>query len=288
MEAARIIRNDIGTEYARSVPIMALTANAIDGTREMFLANGFNAFISKPIDIMQLDMALNRWVRDTQSTETLMMAEREKDDRQMPQAEDLPQETGFLARWRIGEIDIEAGMQRYGGEEAYLKILGSYAKHAPDLLRKMEGVTEESLHLYAVTVHGLKGSSYGICADRLAKEAEALELAAKAGDFENMGVANDRFIAEVGKLVREIDGLLEEYKGNATEKPSLPSPDETLLCRVLSATKRFDWSAMDESLCELERYEYESGSDLVEWLREQTDNLEYGAIEERLRTICGA
>ncbi|MDR3331845.1 MAG: response regulator, partial [Synergistaceae bacterium] len=40
MEAARIIRNDIGTEYARSVPIMALTANAIDGTREMFLANG--------------------------------------------------------------------------------------------------------------------------------------------------------------------------------------------------------------------------------------------------------
>jgi hypothetical protein len=42
---------------------------------------------------------------------------------------------------------------------------------------------------------------------------------------------------------------------------------------------------MEDTLAELEEYEYESGGDLVEWLREQMDNLEYEAIQERLEEI---
>ena len=64
MEAARIIHEEIGTEYARNIPIIALTANAIVGNEEMFLNNGFQDFISKPIDTAKLDSALRRWVRD--------------------------------------------------------------------------------------------------------------------------------------------------------------------------------------------------------------------------------
>ncbi|MDR1950211.1 MAG: response regulator, partial [Spirochaetaceae bacterium] len=63
IEATRIIRKEIGTEYAKTVPIIALTANALAGNEEMFLAAGFNAFIAKPIDIMRLDVILNQWVR---------------------------------------------------------------------------------------------------------------------------------------------------------------------------------------------------------------------------------
>jgi signal transduction histidine kinase/CheY-like chemotaxis protein len=63
IEATRIIRK-IDSEYARNVPIIVLTANAVAGSREMFLENGFNDFISKPIDTKMLDMALNRWIRD--------------------------------------------------------------------------------------------------------------------------------------------------------------------------------------------------------------------------------
>jgi signal transduction histidine kinase/AmiR/NasT family two-component response regulator len=69
VEATRIIRKEIGTEYARSVPIVALTANALSGSREMFLQNGFNGFISKPIDIFELDAALNQWVNRKESAE---------------------------------------------------------------------------------------------------------------------------------------------------------------------------------------------------------------------------
>jgi CheY-like chemotaxis protein/nitrogen-specific signal transduction histidine kinase len=66
IEAVRIIRNEIGSEYARNVPIIALTANALKGNEEMFLSRGFTAYIAKPIDIFQLDAALNTWIRDKQ------------------------------------------------------------------------------------------------------------------------------------------------------------------------------------------------------------------------------
>ncbi|MDR3146750.1 MAG: response regulator, partial [Treponema sp.] len=66
IEATRIIRG-IDSDYARNAPIIALTANAIAGNREMFLVNGFNDFISKPIDIKMLDAVLNHWIKDKQS-----------------------------------------------------------------------------------------------------------------------------------------------------------------------------------------------------------------------------
>jgi signal transduction histidine kinase len=62
MEATRVIRNEIGSDYARKIPIVALTANATAGAAEMFLANGFDAFVSKPIDLKSLDDVLNRFV----------------------------------------------------------------------------------------------------------------------------------------------------------------------------------------------------------------------------------
>ncbi|MDR3335733.1 MAG: response regulator, partial [Treponema sp.] len=61
IEATRLIR-DIDDEYARNVPIIALTANAIAGNREIFLENGINDFLSKPIDIQKLDVMLEKWI----------------------------------------------------------------------------------------------------------------------------------------------------------------------------------------------------------------------------------
>ncbi len=67
METVRVIRNEIGSEYARSIPIIALTADAVAGNKEMFLNNGFNDFLSKPIDSGQLDAVLNKWVREQEA-----------------------------------------------------------------------------------------------------------------------------------------------------------------------------------------------------------------------------
>jgi len=63
MEAVAIIRAmENENEYYRDVPIVALTANAISGTREMFLENGFNDFLSKPIDTAKLNSVLEKWL----------------------------------------------------------------------------------------------------------------------------------------------------------------------------------------------------------------------------------
>jgi CheY-like chemotaxis protein len=62
VETMRKIRSDIGTEYARHVPIVILTANALVGNEEMFLENGFDFFIPKPIDMALMNEALNRWI----------------------------------------------------------------------------------------------------------------------------------------------------------------------------------------------------------------------------------
>lgn len=62
LEATRIIREEIGTDYAKNIPIVALTANAVVGKKNMFLEEGFQDFLSKPMDLDALDEVVNRWL----------------------------------------------------------------------------------------------------------------------------------------------------------------------------------------------------------------------------------
>jgi CheY-like chemotaxis protein/anti-sigma regulatory factor (Ser/Thr protein kinase) len=63
MEATAAIRA-LGTDYAQNIPIIALTANVIAGNEQVFLDNGFNAFLPKPFNVMLLDSIIQRWVRN--------------------------------------------------------------------------------------------------------------------------------------------------------------------------------------------------------------------------------
>jgi signal transduction histidine kinase/CheY-like chemotaxis protein/ABC-type amino acid transport substrate-binding protein len=59
-----IVIRTLRTKYAEEIPIIALTANAIAGNEQMFLDNGFNAYLSKPFNAVNLDKIVERWVRD--------------------------------------------------------------------------------------------------------------------------------------------------------------------------------------------------------------------------------
>jgi signal transduction histidine kinase/CheY-like chemotaxis protein/PAS domain-containing protein/HPt (histidine-containing phosphotransfer) domain-containing protein len=72
MEAAKIIR-----EMGYRQTIIALTANALTGQAEIFMENGFDGFISKPIDIRQLNVALNKYIRDRYPAEIIDAARRQ-------------------------------------------------------------------------------------------------------------------------------------------------------------------------------------------------------------------
>jgi signal transduction histidine kinase/CheY-like chemotaxis protein len=84
IEATRIIREEIGTDYAKSVPIIALTANAIAGNEELFLGKGFQAFLSKPIDIERMDQVIRKWVRDRELEKELAKKTFERDGEEVP------------------------------------------------------------------------------------------------------------------------------------------------------------------------------------------------------------
>jgi signal transduction histidine kinase/ActR/RegA family two-component response regulator len=62
IEAVRVIRNEIDGDYAKAVPIIALTANAVIGNNAFFIKSGFQAVLSKPISIRRLDEVINEWI----------------------------------------------------------------------------------------------------------------------------------------------------------------------------------------------------------------------------------
>ena len=63
VEAVAQIRNlGLRDLYYKELPIVALTANALSGMREFFLENGFNDFLSKPVDLLKLDSILEKWI----------------------------------------------------------------------------------------------------------------------------------------------------------------------------------------------------------------------------------
>ncbi|MDR0600161.1 MAG: response regulator [Treponema sp.] len=280
IEATRIIRNEINNEYARTVPIIALTANALTGNEEMFLSRGFNGYISKPIDIMRLDVALNTWIRNKQSQETILRAEKEKTgDPGQDGLSVLPPDL------YVEGLDLAQGKERYNGEAAYVEVLRSYHLHTPGLLKKLRELLsegEESLAEYTVVIHGLKGSSYGICANDAGGLAEELETAARAKDIDRVRAGNNAFVETVEYLLRDLGELLKKAEDRKETKRKLPAPDPAALSRLREAAALYRVEAMEQNLNELESFEYESGGELIPWLREQMDNLEYDAIRKKL------
>jgi signal transduction histidine kinase/HPt (histidine-containing phosphotransfer) domain-containing protein/ActR/RegA family two-component response regulator len=275
IEAVRIIRNEIDTEYARTIPIVVLTANAIAGNQEMFLSSGFDDFLSKPIDIKQLDMILNHWIRDKQSEGTLRDAE----------AQGGPGNGGTEENWIQGHpvegIDLAAVKTRYGGGEiAYMPIVKSFVLHTPSLLENMETHLETSLPDYAIEVHGLKSACNAVCAPEPAALAQELEQAARQGDIDYLrsrhGELMDRLRLLLDRLASSLDAW--DTRQPPSEKEEREEPDKELLRRLSAAAGEYNSGKVEELLAELEQYRYREGEERIRQLREQAESFNYEAM----------
>jgi signal transduction histidine kinase/CheY-like chemotaxis protein len=273
VETTRNIRALEG-DYYRNIPIVALTANAIMGMREMFLSSGFSDYLSKPIEIQKLDSILATWIP------------KEKQIQKAVQPEAVPEQDLFSDDVIIEGIDIQAGKERYR-EKTFLEVLRSYHIHTPPLLETLRCLTddkfsEESLKKYIITIHGLKGSTYGICAEAAAKQAEVLEHAARNGDIKFIAANNNLLIAAVESLLEKLEKMLAVITKREEARPFAPKPDVGLLRELADACEHFKFSVMEEIMDKLEAYQYETNGDLIHWLHEQMDDLEYDAIRKRL------
>ena len=288
VEAMRKIR-EIGTNYAKNIPIIALTANAIVGNEAMFLSEGFQAFISKPIEVSRLDVVIREWVRDKEQErlylEQQKMQKGEKESYAPDEKDGGIKNLGIknlnAKSLNVEILDVKKGIERFGGEDSYFKILRSYAMTTPPLTESIKGVSRDNLANYGITVHGIKGASRGICADALGDAAEALEKAALTGDYDFIAANNAAFLEASDKLLSEIDDiLLRAYKDHP--KPKMDKPDEDALRRLLKACMSYDMDGADAAMAEIDRCEYEHDDGLVPWLREKVEQMNFPQIVERL------
>ncbi len=174
IEAVHIIRNECGENGSRPV-IIALTANAMEGVRETFLENGFQDFITKPLDRRSLHMALLRWVSEEKRTEG-----------EPPAGTDLPEdeEAALENTMQIPGIDMEEVYSRYSSSlEDYLELLELYCLDGRRKLVLLRELWEQRDYKnYGIEVHGLKSASANVGAMAISKSAKAQEYAVDRGD----------------------------------------------------------------------------------------------------------
>jgi len=275
IEATRIIREEIGTEYAKNVPIIALTANAISGNDTMFMSKGFQAFISKPVEIARLDEVIRYWVRDKEQEKKILTD---------TNGEVNPQQPIFVNE-NIPALDIPGGIKYFGGnEKIYMDTLCSYADNTGSLLEQLKTVNEETLTDYAIVVHGIKGSSRGICAFTAGDMAEKLEKAAKAGNYAFVEENNKDFIGHVEDLINNISILLAKTAAGCI-KPGKDKPDMNLLRKLFAACDDFAADEVEALITELDAYEYGSDGDLVAELVRTANQYNFIGVKEKLATL---
>jgi len=266
----------IGTEYAKKIPIIALTANAIHGTDKMFYEHDFQAFITKPIDVMEMDTVLRKWVRDDKHEEVPVTEESSEADRKI---ENMVIE--------IPGVDTKKGLSLYvGSRKVYLPLLRSYTANTPGILDKLRSVSAETLPDYVINVHGLKGTSAGIGAEAVREAALELENKSRSGDLQGVLAKNDKLIAEAETLVANIKAWLAKNDFHEA-KPRLKAPDRRLLAKLRQGCDSYDMTEIDEAIAELEKADYEEDADLIPWLREKIEISEFAEAAERLAKYDG-
>jgi CheY-like chemotaxis protein len=201
MEAVRIIR-----ELGYSRPIIALTANAVKGQADVFLSNGFDDFISKPIDIYVLNEILNKYIRDRNAKKREAKLQEQERKAENGSEGGAPGGHGVI---NIPGLNVEQGLEVFGGDtEDYESALSSFVKNAPEVMEKLRGVTKETLPDYAINIHGLKSISGWICAENVRKGAAELEAMAKAGDAAGVLAQNEKFLKDTENFLKDLQALL--------------------------------------------------------------------------------
>jgi len=296
IEAVRIIREEIGTEYAKKIPIIVFTANAIAGNEELFLSKGFQAFISKPVDIMSLDAVIMQWVRDEELEKSLaspqinvdgelIIDKRSGKDRRSGKKE---RRTGYDRRnaaEKIKSIKIKNGLERFSGDwETYVQVMQSFSFNTVAVLESIREVNRETLPSYAITVHGMKSSCRSICAEEAGNQAEALEHAAKAGDLNFVTANNPVFIETVLKLINEINSVFVKKNENK-DKPKREKPYREALLELKSACEDYNVVKVDALIAEIDAFEYTADESFVLWLKENAAQMNFLDIAQMLENI---
>ena len=231
--------------YTKS--IVALTANALAGHAEMFLKNGFDDFISKPIDIRQLNTTLNKWIRDKQPPEVIEAAQKEKAEIDKKQ-------------------DPGQGFQQVDSQLA--KIFARDAERAVDAIQnsiRNDLNDEKDIQMYIINVHAMKSALANIGEKELSNTALRLEQAGREKDINVILSETNEFLEKLNMVIKEIKSR--EGKNEVTEdsqdaiillkeklqiiKEACEVMDKKIIKGALSGLKEKTWSQKTNELLSL-------------------------------------
>jgi len=197
-------------------PAVCLTANAISGAREEYLAAGFDDYLAKPVDSGKLESLLLLYL----PPEKVMEAGGGEPE---PVAEEPAEIPPTLAPLEGQDwIDLSRGLENSGSEEAYLSLLKVFYETVDERADELDKLyAEEDFKMYTIKVHALKSSVRLIGAAAFGEEAQKLENAGKSEDGEYIRSHHPAFM----ETFRSFKAPLAEVFAEEEEAPSEGKPE---------------------------------------------------------------
>ena len=239
----------LGGKYS-NLPIIALTANAVAGAKEMFLSNGFNAFLSKPIDTRLLNDILKDWIPPDKIEERMDMVENSTEKAQHQQLDLLS---------TISGINLSVAVSRFPNNGFYLEMVENFHKE----------IKEECVHLstllfdndmqnFSIAIHALKSELATIGAMRLSKLAFKLETRSKGGDIDYCLGSYPQFQEQVLRLYDQLSPCFSTEPAPAKKEQGDVNHLRENLPKAISAAENFDKNTGIGILKDLLKYDYDA------------------------------
>ena len=252
VETTQKIRQTI--PEADFTPIIALTANVLEGSKEIFLKAGMVDMIAKPIDINQLNAKMIKWLPNFKIHEEAPKTEEEL----MAEEADTREEELFDC------LDCEKAIKGLGTVNLFKKVVEDYYKAGRDNLAAIQKALAASDYAnYAIKTHSLKSTSRQIGAMDLGSLAEKLEHAGKASDEAEIRKYHDQAMEMYDKLLTDLSKYFESAADSA-DKPEITADQlEEIFKALYTACDDLDMDGMLACGEDLEKYSYPAGKDEI-------------------------
>ncbi len=291
VETMRNIRHMVGT-YFQKVPIIALTANAVAGTREALLEEGFSDFLEKPVERSVLERVLKRHI----APEKFIFKEDETAAEEAQQEENGRED--LTANLRQAGLDVEKGILYCNGKEKLLRVIEGFCEDYKESVKNIEGLFwKENWKEYTIAVHGIKGAMGSIGAMAVSEQARQLEMAGKEGRMEYIVEHHAELMEAYQKLFHELkDCVLPEQETSQKEAEApveeLPVLESAVFEHLLETLENAAYELNNEKMLtvleELEQYQYQDTAlkSLFSPVRrkvEQSDGISAAELAARLK-----
>lgn len=201
-----------------TAPVIALTANAVAGAKEFYLNEGFNDFLTKPIDGELLENMIASYL----PKELIQQSEDAHKDNQVP---DITKDDKKYQKYGIS---IEHGISYSNGDmEVYLDLISMFLNEDSMRDQLYQYMSEENLKEYAVLVHSLKGNARTLGADKLADIAYEHEMKSKAQDLDFVKSGWNELVDLWDTSLEGFQELYHHYRGDQEDKYRLVSAKDS-------------------------------------------------------------